>query len=237
MCYTFCMAGSYQLELLKKTERTHEITSFYFKRPSEFVYKPGQYVKVTVTLEKDDSKGGTRFFTLSSSPTENQLMITTKMQSSQFKQQLYGLKVGEYLNIRGPYGDFILHEDDKRCQVFIAGGMGITPFRSMIRYAIDRTLDIPMHLMYSYNNYAVFLDELREFDRVHSPLHLNLKDSSKSGHMDQHFIESSLENLLNSVYYITGPTEMVDEVSEILEVLRVPQENIHKEYFSGYIYE
>lgn len=233
------MVKDYRLELLRKIESTDEITSFYFKKPSGFHYKPGQYVKVTVKLEVDDSKGNTRFFTLSSSPSEDYLMIATKMQPSEFKKKLYELEIGERLQIRGPYGSFVFDADTKKVHVFIAGGMGITPFRSMIRFSVDESLEVPMILIYSYNstNNAVFLDELRDVTQKNPRLTTYFIDSSQHGHIDSQMIKKSLENYKNCVYYITGPTEMVDEVSAILSTLKVPESDVSKEYFSGYMYE
>lgn len=233
------MVRDYQLKLIHIEKEAPDIYSHFFEKPEGFEYMAGQYLKVTIPLTYDDSRGSTRFFTISSSPTEDHLRIATKMQQSQFKHQLHNLKPGDFLSVRGPYGTFTLDLDDDRTHVFIAGGMGVTPYRSIIRSVVDLDIFIPIVLIYTFSSLeqALFLHELQSFADKKKFVKLFPVNSSKTGRLSRDQLKNALENLSHCVYYITGPTEMVDETISLLQSFSVDLSDIRKEYFSGYRYE
>lgn len=241
------MTQTYHAQLEKKVELSPHVVSFHFTRHNGFDYKPGQYVKVTVPLRVDDNRGDTRFFTIASAPTEKDIIITTKMQDSEFKKSLYSVEVGDTVRMRGPFGSFVLDEQKKQPTVFISGGLGITPFRSMLRYVHDKNIDIPITHFISYPSYlhAPYLDEVMEIAKKNSLIKLipfftqDRKDDihHEKGRITQEKLKLYVEKLYESVYYVTGPTEMVDIISSALKSLGISEEFVHREYFSGYQYE
>lgn len=156
--------ATYFTKLLKKEQITPDAWIFYFQKPFDsgstsspqgaqgrpFTYKAGQYIKMWMEIDNQDSRGITRYFTLTSSPTEDYLLITTRILASTFKKKLGALEIGTKVKIRGPWGDFVVHESNTRPLVFLSGGIGITPFRSMIKFVADSAFDIPIIMFASY---------------------------------------------------------------------------------------
>ena len=146
-----------KLKLVDKKLEATDTYSFYWEPEKPVNYLPGQYFYFTLPkMGKPDYRGQTRDFTLSSSPTEgNLLRFTTRIRDeSEFKQTLIRLKIGSFIEAEGPNGTFIVDEKETSRlpagrQVFIAGGIGITPFRSIIRYQIDKNLSAKIILLYS----------------------------------------------------------------------------------------
>ena len=136
---------SRELEITKVKYETHDVFSTYLSRDN-FDYKPGQYV--ILELDAEDLEGNTRPLSIASSPTEGFILLSTKIRDTPFKQKLIALKPGDKVKVKGPMGMFTLKEDAKEI-VFLGGGIGITPFRDMIKYAADRKLAIKLTLLYS----------------------------------------------------------------------------------------
>src|SRR5215831_5673056 len=161
--------SNFQLTLLDKISHTGtDIASFKFARKTDtdsrqelqkqgqnyyyLNYKAGQYAVVDFGI-KDDPEGPVRSFTLASSPTEeNFILISTRIRDTPFKKKLAGLEVGSRVKITAPLGRFVLHEDYSRPAVFLSGGIGVTPFRSMMKYATDKQLPVKIFLFDSNRN-------------------------------------------------------------------------------------
>src|SRR3989338_5302529 len=133
-----------ELPIIGIREETPTIKSIKIQKDN-FDYKPGQYVQME--LETGDEEN-IHPLSIASSPTEDFLMFSTKISNSTFKQELFSLKVGDKLKIKGPMGVFVLNENAKNI-VFLGGGIGITPFRNMIKYASDKRLPMKLTLLYS----------------------------------------------------------------------------------------
>jgi ferredoxin-NADP reductase len=118
---------------------------FRFEKPEGFTYKAGQNSDFTLIEPLEtDPEGNKRTFSLVTTPAEDHLAITTRMRDTAFKRTLRVMEDGTKLTIEGPYGDLTLHENTARPAVFLAGGIGITPFHSMVRDATERALLIPL---------------------------------------------------------------------------------------------
>lgn len=226
------------LKLVKKVEEAKDTKSFIFDKPSDFKFEAGQYVYLTLPkLNYPDERGDTRHFTISSSPTENFIQVTTRIrQESGYKKTLDELPVGSVVEGKGPQGTFTFDQNLKN-NIFLAGGIGITPFRSMIKYAIDKNLNIPMYLIYSNSDSDfVFKKELDLWQKENSFLRVTYFDSSVFGHLNQKMLSSLLPVTysLLPTYWAVGPNVFVNAMEEILEDLKIPEDQIKTEKFTGY---
>ncbi len=231
-----------ELILVKKEEINKGSVSFTFNRPTNFIFEAGQYVYITLPkLNYPDERGETRHFTISSSPTENEgLTITTKIrEESGYKKTLNELPIGSVVEARGPQGFFVINERKTPLSnnVFLAGGIGITPFRSIIKYEIDKNLNVPINLIYSNSsNDYMFKEDLDMWDEKASNLKINYFDSSIEGHLDMDKLNALLGtiDLKETNFWIVGPNTFVNSIEEILEKMSIPENNIKTEKFTGY---
>lgn len=237
----------YQLKLKDKKEIAKGTKSFYFEKPQGFEHVPGEFMYWTLPeLKHPDERGPMRHFTISSSPTEPDLAITCRMrEESGFKKTLDELPLGSTVQGRGPTGVYTMADDVMTPQVFLAGGIGITPFRSRMKYIADKNLQTPIHLLYA-NNHTEEIAFKEEFDEL-SQSHPNIKvdyiigdpEGSKVpwtgrvGRIDAKMIQE-LTDLKSSTFWVCGPPPMVDAMEEILHTLEVPDEQIKTEKFTGY---
>lgn len=233
---------------LRKEKAGPDVYSFFFKRPPGFLYLPGQYIRMTVNGEKTDNRSSTRFFTIASSPTEEDyIFITTRIIQSAFKMNLSALQEGEKVVFDGPFGNFTLDENNKKPLVFLAGGIGITPFRSMIKYVFDKNLDIPITLFSSFGRAADIIfredfikaqEKLKQFKYIiviTKPVEAEQIHTDETGRrIDGEMIEKYVKNIYDCQYYIVGPTVMVTDAVVNLKDMGIAGENIKSENFPGY---
>jgi ferredoxin-NADP reductase len=210
----------------------------------EVDFRPGQYFWVTlVDPPYDDEKGPRRHITVVTSPTERGVLgLCTRLRDSAFKRSLSELPVGAEVDVEEPKGSFVLPEETDRAYVFIAGGIGITVFRSMLRFIADEGLAHRITLVYSNRDResTAFLDELAELDNALPNLTLVLTMTQDPGwdgetrRIDADFLGDHLGELGAFTYLIAGPPAMVEAVSETLSASGVPEEHILAQRFSGY---
>lgn len=230
-----------RLTLVKKTDEARATKSFYFQMSEEFVYEAGQYIYITLPeLKYPDPRGETRHFTISSSPTEGKIIrITTRIrEESGYKKTLDELPIGATVEGRGPQGLFVLPTQPIiNNHLFLAGGIGITPFRSMIKFSLDTNLNIPINLIYSNSDSDfTFKNDLDLWQNQGNNLKIDYFDSSISGHLDSEKLKSLLaeNNLKQTTFWVVGPNAFVNAMEEALAKLEVPEENIKTEKFTGY---
>src|SRR3989344_407409 len=176
-------------------------------------------------------------FSLSSSPTEDFLQFTTKYRrESEYKKALWSKKPGDLIEIRGPFGEFVLDTDDRRPRILIAGGIGITPFRSMLRYSADKKLDLPTTLLYSVKNRAegAFAAELQNLSIINSQLSIKFIETEKEGRLNAQKIKSYCPSWRESTVWLCGPPAMVEAIMEIVSGMGWLPEAIKSEEFTGY---
>ena len=239
------MVKEWMLPLVKKIQVTKEVYSFYFViSGQDFHYLPGQYVRMILPHDSPDDRGTSRFFTIASSPHEREsITITTKLLKSSFKEKLFMLQEGEKVSIAGPLGSFILDENEKEPHVFLSGGMGITPFYSMMKYAFAKQVSIPLHLFASFSSAdtVIYASELADFAKHSQYLQSIITVSENTqgwngekGRITPDLIKRSLVPTGKEIYYICGPTTMVDQMRGMLDESGVSEENIRTENYSGY---
>ena len=229
-----------EFKVIETKSETADVKSVKLEKES-FNFNPGQYAMFELGLD-DPENGNTRPLSIASSPTENFLLFSTKISSTLFKQKFNNLKINDKVKIKGPMGIFVLKEDAKEI-VFLGGGIGITPFRDMVKYATDKKLPIKLTLLYSNRtpNDIVYKEEWPVFE-IENP---NLKVvntitenatgwQGKTGRIDKNMIKEFCNDLSNAMFYICGPPGMVEGLSNLLKTMNVLQQNVKIEKFAGY---
>ena len=235
------------IRLKGKSEVAEGTMAFYFERPTGFQFKAGQFADFTlVNPPETDEEGNTRSFSIASAPYEDDLMIATRMRDTAFKRILKTLAAGSEIQMEGPFGGLTLHEDAKRPAVFLTGGIGVTPFRSI---ALQTTHERSPHLLWMfYSNRrpedAAFLDELTKLQTEKSNFKLvstmtNVAESRKhwngeTGYIDKQMLSKYINELSGPIYYIAGPPAMVDGMTKLLSDAGVKATDIRSEEFFGY---
>ncbi|GHA35596.1 hypothetical protein GCM10007989_34470 [Devosia pacifica] len=218
---------------------------FYIRKPAGFQFKAGQAIYLTLPSSIGaDHQGRMRTFSLSSTPHDADLTITTRLGNSAFKKALEMLPLGTEVEIDGPYGDMTLDEDTARPAVFIAGGVGVTPFRSMIHDALDTGLPQKLVLFYSMRSIeeAAFLNELAALADRHTQFKLvttvtgsgQASGSVERGHITADMVTRHTADLVAPVYYVAGPPGMVESMQTMLTKAGISDADIRTEAFSGY---
>ncbi|KKQ42239.1 MAG: Oxidoreductase, 2Fe-2S and FAD/NAD(P) binding domain protein [Microgenomates group bacterium GW2011_GWC1_37_8] len=238
-----------KLRLVKKTDEAKGTKSFFWEPEKKINYLPGQYFYFTLPkMTREDPKGNTRHFTLSSSPTEGNLIRhTTRIRESGYKKSLDDLKIGSEILGEGPNGTFILDENEKGPHVLLAGGIGITPFRSFIKYNIDKGLkDIRIHLIYSNSipEEIAFRKELEDWDKENENINMSMtiskpeeskeKWSGLTGRIDEKMITRLTSHFSSPTYWLCGPPAMVDTLEKVLGLLKITSDKVRSEKFDGY---
>ncbi|MGH9325545.1 MAG: FAD-dependent oxidoreductase [Terriglobia bacterium] len=221
--------------------------AFRFDRPSGWVFKAGQFVDITLfNPTETDAEGNVRGFSLASAPNEETLLVATRMRDTAFKRALAASLPETEVKIEGPFGDFRLHHDAERPAVMIAGGIGITPFRSIVLDAARRKLKHRIILFY-FNRRpedAPFLEELQHLERhnphyrliavMTQPEHSLPRWNGEAGHLSEAMLERYLNDLKNPVFYVAGPALMVTGIREVLNGAGIDDDDIRTEEFAGY---
>ncbi|MCI4336683.1 MAG: FAD-dependent oxidoreductase [Thermoplasmata archaeon] len=225
---------------------THEARTFRFDPPREgFAWRPGQNLVMTIP-GLEDPRGATRPFTISSSPTEGGMVaVSTLVRESPFKQRLAQLAPGDTVENEAIEGEFVLEAG--RPAVMIAGGIGVTPFRSMLRFAVDTRLEKPLVLLYSSKTPQdiVFRAELEEFTRrnhairvVHTitrPEEAREPWTGRKGRIDAEMIREGMRGVRHPLVYVAGPPGFVKEARRLIDdELHIGKEDLRIDEFDGY---
>jgi ferredoxin-NADP reductase len=211
----------------------------------EVDFKAGQYFWVTLpNVGHDDERGLRRHITVVTSPNERGVLgFATRLRDTAFKKTLAELDVGAEVDVEHPKGDFSLPMETARPYVFIAGGIGITVFRCMLRYIVEEGLPHRVTLVYSNRDResAAFLDELAEIERDNENIRLVLVMTDDPGwegekrRIDANVLRDHLEGeLVDYVFLVAGPPGMVDAMESTLLEAEVPEEQVRPARFSGY---
>jgi ferredoxin-NADP reductase len=207
-------------------------------------YRPGHYFWVELPNRgHDDEKGLRRHISIVTSPTEHGVLgLATRIRDTAFKRTLAELEVGDEVTVEEPKGSFLLPEDTSRDYVFIAGGIGITVFRSMLRYIADTGEPYRITLVFSNRDResAAFLDEIQEFEERIPALRVVLTMTDDDGwdgdtrRIDEAMLRDHLGTLDGYVFLIAGPPGMAKGVEQVLKDAGVDEERVLADSFSGY---
>ncbi len=240
------MAG-YEYGLLSRVEVAHDTIAFNFEKPMGIDFKPGKSADLTILNPPEtDAEGNTRTFSIASGPFENELVFATRMRDTAFKRSLKKVALGTTVKIDPAMGSFTLHKNAAKPAVFLAGGIGITPFFSMVLQADH---DNAPHKLYLFNSNrrpedTPFLDTLRGLGNSNPNFILicTMTDMSKStkewkgetGLIDKEMLSRYLTTLQGPIYYIAGPPAMVTGMRAMLVAANVDEDDIRTEDFAGY---
>jgi ferredoxin-NADP reductase/nitrite reductase/ring-hydroxylating ferredoxin subunit len=215
-------------------------------------YTAGQYAFFKLDHISGDAKGPIRHFSIASSPTEqDHILISTRIRDTQYKQKLASLKEGAKILVWGPEGEFVLHDDYSKPAVFLSGGIGVTPFRSMIKYATDKQLPIKITMFDSNKNQQNILykeefdrwaDQNKNFKVIYAVTEeeqeaINSNWSGERGRIGKLMLERHLSKgeIGNAIFYICGPPGMLKAMQELLQKeMQIPKDRFKVEAFTGY---
>lgn len=234
------------LTLSKKVQIAKDSFEFAFTPTKKFAYTPGQYMEWTVPHPHADSRGTRRYFTLASSPTEEALLLGVKFSQngSSYKKAFLSLNHQTPVVTGQLAGDFVLPKKPQQKLAFFAGGIGITPFRSMIKYLLDMKQLRDIVLCYS-NKVADEIAYRDVFDAAEKKLGIKvvytLTDKfavpsewkGEVGRIDQELIKKEIPDFSERLFYLSGPQSMVAGYETVLKKLGVHQKNIKKDFFPG----
>ncbi len=244
---TVAVSPGFMCKLIDRKEVAEGTMAFWFEKPSGWSFKAGQYLDMTMLDPSEtDSEGNVRSFSIASAPHEDTLMVATRMRDTAFKRALRTMPFGTAVKIEGPSGDLTLQNDSTRAAVFLAGGIGITPFRSIVHWAAKEKL--PHHIFLFYSNRrpedAPFLAELQSLGRDNSNYRLipSMTEMDKScrpwngetGFINQEMLGRYLKDAPSPIYYIAGPPAMVNGLHKMLSKAGMNDDDIRMEEFGGY---
>lgn len=222
------------MKLYLKTQREQfaGVHSFFFQPEEPFLWTPGQYMHYVLEHENADDRGTERWFTISSAPFEHDIVITTRIDdehSSSFKTALMSLKKGDVISADGPKGKFVLQDGGHH--VFIAGGIGITPFRSMLAQLDHDGTTTNIDLLWSNRDKNFVYGN--EIDAIAS----RYRTLKVTKFVDQRIEKEDLETYLNdssAIFYVSGPEPMVEVYKKLLEEAAVEESRLMTDDFPGY---
>lgn len=232
---------------LKLTDR-HEVArntiELRFAKPAGFTYTAGQYGGFTLINPSETDAGGiTRRFSLLSSPSDDYLAIATRIQNSAYKRVLANLPIGSDIKFAGPTGNFILHDEISVPTVLIAGGIGIAPFYSMMRFAASQNSSRQIILFYGNQTRddAAYLDQLVSIEQQHSAIKTiaamanpDATWQGETGYITHTMIKKYVPDISQPIFYVCGSPAMVTAIQELLVEMGVADDHIKVEDFPGY---
>lgn len=240
-------AATFDARITGKKEIANGTLALRLSKPEGFKFVAGQAVYLSLPgLESTDASGQVRTFSIASDPDDSELEIATRLTDTSFKRHLAAADIGSAIQVEGPYGDLVLHNDANRPAVFLAGGIGITPFRSMVVDAASRGLQHRLFLFYSSRKPedAAYLTELRELEKENPQFKLIATftegeavpqgNAVEHGHITAEMLAKHVGNLAAPSFYVAGPPAMVSAMEGVLMSAGVNQKNVRAETFAGY---
>lgn len=224
-----------------KADEAANISTFFFKPEKPIRYTAGQFIELTLNHEHEDDRGHKRWFTLSSSPTDELISITTKFASdkgSSYKAALQNLKPGTELKISEPLGDFVLPKLVQTPLLFIAGGIGITPFHSIFSWLAATGESRPINFIYGVRNEDEIVFQNTVTKAGVNPTIVVSEPSEfwggERGHISAELVLGLEEITSDSLIYISGPDPMMNSLIKDLKAAGIPKQQIVMDGFPGY---
>lgn len=235
----------YNVKLTDKQPIANGTMAFHFEKPEGFTYRAGQFGDITlIDPPETDEEGNIRGFSLAAAPSDTDLMVATRLRDTAFKRVLKDLPIGSEVKLDAPYGDFTLHKTETTPAVFLIGGIGITPVRSMIAQATADKTSHSLTLLFSNKTPAdaPFMTDLEGFaadnpNFTFVPVMTDVTPEQwggERGYIDGDMLRRHVDDLQKPIYYLAGPAAMVAAMRKVLVEAGVNEDNIKTEEFSGY---
>lgn len=236
--------NKYLCRVVKQEEIAQGTLAVHLERPPEFRFAPGQCADLTLLDPPEtDEDGNTRTFSMASAPFEDALVFATRLRRSAFKRVLHRLGPGSSIRLSGPSGAFTLHRDPARPAIFLAGGIGITPFLSMITQVLHEKQPRVLYLFYANRRPedAAFLPTLQDLAASAHTFHFiptvtgpATGWTGEQGRIDTRMLSRHLPDLHGPLYYAAGPSTMVSGMRDLLMEAGVSDQDVRCEEFPGY---
>jgi len=228
----FGLKRLYRLRLVEKKELAPGMFDFAFASDRPAAFRPGQYLEWTLPHEKTDARGNRRTLSVASSPTENLVRFGVRIPEnpSSFKRALSVMEVGDDLFGSNLGGEFVLPRDPSKKLAFVAGGVGITPFRSMVQDLVDRNEKRDVVILYSARTEKDFV-YVDAFDRAKA---VGVRTVCVPGIIPEDRVKAEIPDFADRAFYLSGPNVMVESYAKMLKTLGVSRRNVHTDYFPGY---
>lgn len=246
LAFTINPKRRYEFTFTHRTPQGGGIVEFNFSAPKPLQFLPGQYLEWTLPHHRPDSRGNRRYFTIASSPLESAVKVSVRIDpthSSSFKRALQSLQAGDNISASHLSGDFVLPRDTHKKLVFIAGGVGITPFRSMVTYLLERKEKRDITLLYSAATADGFayreLFDSAAANTVTAHYVLTGQEvppgwTGLRGYLSPKIIRSLVPEYRQALFYLSGPQAMVAGYKKMLIKTGVPRRHIKTDYFPGF---
>lgn len=235
------------LTLIEKRLIAKDTYEFVFSSPKRFLFTAGQYLEWTLPFYNMDSRGNRRYFTIASSPSESEIKLGVRFNtpSSSFKKKLLEMKTGDTIVGGQLAGDFVLPKDTSKKLVFIAGGIGVTPFRSIIECLIDTQEKRDVVLFYANKTedeiaYKDIFEKasqsfgLKTVYLLSEEEHIPQNWNGEKGRVTEELIKKHVQDFTTRTFYLSGPNAMVDNYKKLLRVMGVSHTQIVTDYFPGF---
>lgn len=235
-----------ELSLKGKRKIGQDLYEFDFIPRGKFKFLAGQYMEWTLKNKSTDERGNRRYFTIASAPSEEVLSLAIKVAhpSSSFKQQLMDLKEGDKISASQLSGDFVLPKNQRQPLVFIAGGIGITPFRSMIKHLVNlqEKRDIKLFYICSQKEEFAYQELFKQAESIGLQTIYVLSKKAQIpdnwtgeiGYLDERMLRKYLEPAANYQFYLSGPNLMVESYVKLLQKMNIKKKKIITDYFPGF---
>jgi ferredoxin-NADP reductase len=245
--YSFLVSPKFRLVMtfLEKRKIGEDIYEFVFAPNRKLNFRPGQYLEWTYDHSKPDLRGNRRYFTIASSPTEENVRLGVKFypEASSFKKSLQEITSGQKLMAGQLAGDFTLPKNPKKKLIFIAGGIGITPYRSMLKYLLDKNEKRPITMFLSCKSEfeIVYREILSEADTKLGikTIYTLTQDipqdwGGERGRVSPEMIKKYVADFQDRSYYISGTHSMVTGTEKMLRAMGIPKKQIITDFFPGF---
>lgn len=246
--YIVSPKGRHVLTLVNKEKAATGVVNFEFKSDKKISFRPGQYLEWTLGHKKSDLRGNRRYFTIASAPTEQNVLLGVKFydKPSTFKKTLLAMNPGDTIVAGQLAGDFVLPKDKNKKLVFLAGGIGVTPFRSMLKNMIDRGEQRSVVTVYASKTMEeiAYYDILQEAgQRLGAETIFTLTDQAKidprwegyRGYVNADLITKEIADYKERIFYISGPHTFVSSSEKLLHSLGIARRQIKTDFFPGLV--
>lgn len=223
-----------KLTVTATKQEARDTFSFVFEPEQLLRWKAGQFLRYVLNHPNPDDRGIERYFTIASAPHERDVMLTTRFasKSSSFKKALKSLRQGDTLEAHDLEGDFVV-DDAKKTFVFIAGGIGITPFRAILFDLDYQQQPLNVRLLYcNHDNEFPYRKELEALKSRHPKFRIDYIVSP--ARIDEKSIPQLVPDIQKPTFYVSGPEPMVESMDEIFKKIGVPDDRIKNDFFPGY---